>query len=46
MRRQKITRMNSFDIGTNFGNILTAINGLNTQLQQQSNKKLLSDKVK
>lgn len=42
---QLITRMNSFDIGTNFGNILKAINGLNTQLQQQTNKKLLSDKV-
>ena len=43
---QLITRMDSFDIGTNFGNILTAINGLNTQLQQQqNNRKLLSDKV-
>lgn len=48
---QLITRMNSFDIGTNFGNILTAINGVNTQLQQQyqlqqqNNRKLLSDKV-
>lgn len=42
---QLITRMNSFDIGTNFGNILSAINGLNSQLQQQSNKKLLSDKI-
>lgn len=43
---QLISKMNSFDIGTNFGNILTAINGLNTQLQQQqNNRKLLSDKV-
>ena len=43
---QLITRMDSFDIGTNFGNILTAINGLNNQLQQQqNNRKLLSDKV-
>lgn len=42
---QLIAKMDSFDMGTNFGSILTAINGLNSQLQQQSNKKLLSDKV-
>lgn len=42
---QLIAKMDSFDMGTNFGSILTAINGLNTQLQQQNNRKLLSDKV-
>ena len=42
---QLIAKMDSFDMGTNFGSILTAINGVNTQLQQQNNRKLLSDKV-
>ena len=37
--------MDTFDMGTNFGSILTAINGVNTQLEQQNNRKLLSDKV-
>ena len=33
-----ISKMNSIDIGANFGNILSAINGVNTQLQGTINQ--------
>ena len=37
-----ITKMNSIDIGTNFGSILSAINGVNTQLQGTVNQEFNS----
>lgn len=37
-----ISKMNTFDMGANFGNILSAINGVNTQLQGTVNQEFNS----